>query len=81
MNFPKLKMLTVIYKQNDSECFLKVLILSCTFIYIFYSNKVENLITDMVFPGKCSSIKDESNNPLWLSQKIQFLKKIRIEHC
>jgi hypothetical protein len=79
MNFPKLKMLPVIYKQN--ECFLKVLILSCTFIYIFYSAKVENLTTDIVLPGKCKSLKDESNNHLWLSQKIQFLKKKRIKYC
>ncbi len=81
MNFPKLKMLPVIYKQNDSEYFLKVLILSCTFIYIFYSDKVENFITDIVLPGKCKSVKDESNNHLWLSHKIQFLKKKRIKDC
>jgi len=75
MNFPKLKMLPVIYKQNDSECFLKVLILSCTYIYIFYSDKVDNLITDIVLPGKCKSVKDESNNHLWLSQKSTVFKE------
>ncbi len=75
MNFPKLKMLPVIYKQNGSECFLKVLILTCTFIYIFYSDKVENLITDIVLPGKCKSLKDESNNHLWLSQKNTVFKE------
>ena len=77
MSFPKLKMLPVIYKQNDSEYFLKVLILSCTYIYIFYSDKVGNLITDIVLPGKCKLVIIICG----CHNKIQFLKKKRIKDC
>jgi hypothetical protein len=81
MNFPKLKMLPVIYKRNDSEYFFKSAHFVVYFHIHFLLRHCRKFDTDIVLPGKCKSVKDESNNHLWLSQKIQFLKKKRIKDC